>query len=161
MMIMSDYAKKYNIPLYVVKEAAATLPNRNYFEEWQIRNALNTHLWKKMEYYKERIDNIFGCLRRMESKDMIDMPVTELLAGLAEESAELSQAALKLRRALDGTNPTPKSEDEAYENLCEEIADVILYLQQIPYNRVYVRQIQERKEKRWKERLSAKKSNTP
>lgn len=31
----------------------------------------------------------------------------ELLAQLAEEGAELAQAALKLRRAYDGTNPTP------------------------------------------------------
>lgn len=35
------------------------------------------------------------------------IPVCELLAGLAEEAAELTQAALKLRRCYDGTNPTP------------------------------------------------------
>lgn len=34
---------------------------------------------------------------------------TEILAQLAEEASELAQAALKLRRAMDGTNPTPKS----------------------------------------------------
>lgn len=37
------------------------------------------------------------------------LPKTEILAQLAEEASELAQAALKLRRALDGTNPTPKS----------------------------------------------------
>lgn len=52
----------------------------------------------------------------------------ELLAGLAEEAAELAQAALKYRRAIDGTNPTPKSEAEALAALYEEIADVTLYL---------------------------------
>ena len=48
----------------------------------------------------------------------------EILAGLAEECAELGQAALKLRRVLDGKNPTPKTLEEAKENLLEEIADV-------------------------------------
>ena len=48
----------------------------------------------------------------------------ELLAQLAEECAELSQAALKLRRALTGINPTPVAADEARRNLGEEAADV-------------------------------------
>ena len=48
----------------------------------------------------------------------------EILAGLAEECAELGQAALKLRRVLDGKNPTPKTLEEVKENLLEEIADV-------------------------------------
>lgn len=30
----------------------------------------------------------------------------EIIAQLEEEASELAQAALKLRRALDGTNPT-------------------------------------------------------
>lgn len=50
----------------------------------------------------------------------------EVLAQLAEEAAELAQAALKLRRALDGKNPTPKTEDECRWNLEEEYNDVIL-----------------------------------
>lgn len=48
----------------------------------------------------------------------------EILCQLAEEAAELSQAALKLRRALTQVNPTPKTPEEAEENLREEIADV-------------------------------------
>lgn len=44
------------------------------------------------------------------SKKVSDiLPKTEILAQLAEKASELAQAALKLRRALDGTNPTPKS----------------------------------------------------
>lgn len=54
------------------------------------------------------------------------VPTREQLAQLAEEAAELAQAALKLRRALDGTNPTPVSIDTALDNLKEEIADVCL-----------------------------------
>lgn len=43
------------------------------------------------------------------SKKVSDiLPKTEILAQLAEEASELAQAALKMRRALDGTNPTPK-----------------------------------------------------
>lgn len=48
----------------------------------------------------------------------------EILCQLAEEAAELAQAALKLRRALTETNPTPVDFDTAYGNLLEEIADV-------------------------------------
>ncbi|MGM9529294.1 MAG: hypothetical protein ACI3XH_04770 [Phascolarctobacterium sp.] len=50
----------------------------------------------------------------------------ELLEGLAEEAAELSQAALKVIRAekLNG-NPTPLKAFDARENLAEEISDVM------------------------------------
>lgn len=49
----------------------------------------------------------------------------EVLAQLAEEAAELSQAALKCRRALDGRNPTPKTESCCWDDLVEEYTDVI------------------------------------
>lgn len=49
----------------------------------------------------------------------------EVLAQLAEEAAELAQAALKLRRALDGKNPTPNTEEERRSALIEEYTDVI------------------------------------
>lgn len=53
------------------------------------------------------------------------LPETELLAQLAEESAELAQAALKLRRAIDGTNHTPVTTESAWDNLMEEVGDVL------------------------------------
>lgn len=81
------------------------------------------------------------------------MPVTELLAGLAEECSELAQAALKLRRVFDQKNPTPMSEEEAIEHLYEEIADVKLYCSQLDIPARYISEIMERKEKRWEERL--------
>ena len=40
--------------------------------------------------------------------------------------AELAQAALKLRRAMDGKNPTPKTVEECRRDLCEEYLDVII-----------------------------------
>ena len=48
----------------------------------------------------------------------------DILCQLAEEAAELAQAALKLHRVITGTNPTPISYDKAYDSLIEEIADV-------------------------------------
>lgn len=68
--------------------------------------------------------NLFTIAETIRTK----VPREELLAGLAEEAAELAQAALKYRRALDGTNPTPVTTQEAQEALYEEIADVVLYL---------------------------------
>lgn len=41
------------------------------------------------------------------------LPEEELLAQLAEECSEAAKAALKLRRARDGVNPTPVSEEKA------------------------------------------------
>lgn len=59
------------------------------------------------------------------------LPQEELLAQLAEEAAELGHAALKLRRALDGKNPTPVSIPDAEDNLLEEVADVLLCLRML------------------------------
>ena len=56
-------------------------------------------------------------------KDRLGEP--EALAQLAEECAELAQAALKLRRAREGKNPTPNTEEERRRALIEEYTDVI------------------------------------
>ncbi len=59
------------------------------------------------------------------SKKVSDiLPKTEILAQLAEKASKLAQVALELRRALDGTNPTPKSVAECEANLMEEFADI-------------------------------------
>lgn len=47
-----------------------------------------------------------------------------MLEQLAEEAAELSQAALKLARVLRGENPTPVTRKEANKKLMEEYTDV-------------------------------------
>lgn len=49
---------------------------------------------------------------------------SEQLAQLAEECAELGQAALKLRRAWGSGNPTPVTVEAAIGNLREEAVDV-------------------------------------
>ena len=92
-------------------------------------------------------------------QNMTGLPVIELLAGLAEESAELAQAALKLRRAYDQTNPTPVTKEDAYDDLLEEIADVHLYLDQLSLNWVAIDDIMEFKGMRWRERLKGAGSN--
>lgn len=81
------------------------------------------------------------------------IPVTELLAGLAEEATELAQAALKLRRCYDGTNPTPADPDIQYECFLEEIGDVELYLDQMSINRQVIADYKAAKLERWKKRL--------
>lgn len=83
-----------------------------------------------------------------------EIPVTELLAGLAEEASELAQAALKLRRVFDKTNPTPAKEEEAIEHLWEEIADVKLYVSMLDVNPREISRIMCEKQKRWESRLA-------
>lgn len=81
------------------------------------------------------------------------LPFDELLAGLAEECGELTQAALKLRRVFDQTNPTPVREEDAIENLYEEVADVLLYIDEMKLCREEIGRIMEWKRKRWERRL--------
>ena len=64
-------------------------------------------------------------IRKTVSKD-------DLLCQLAEECLELAQAALKLRRAITQTNPTPVTYNQALEDLMEEAADVVLCLRVLP-----------------------------
>ena len=62
---------------------------------------------KKIEYIRENVSE------------------RELLEQLAEESAELTQAALKLIRAKGlSNNPTPKEAEQLQRELLEEFADV-------------------------------------
>ncbi len=84
----------------------------------------------------------------------------ELLAQLAEEGAELTHAALKLRRAQDGAkNPTPVDRSVAMHALLEEVADVrllieLLHLEQYEED---IREIIDFKLQRWEKRLREKK----
>lgn len=49
-----------------------------------------------------------------------------VLEQMAEEAAELAQAALKLARIYRGENPTPNTEDAAVGLLNEEMSDVMV-----------------------------------
>lgn len=85
------------------------------------------------------------------------IPTEELLAQLAEEASELAQAALKLRRVEDGTNPTPVPKEDAIKNILEEIADVSLVINMLGFNtarhEVICREIMAKKTDRWADRL--------
>jgi len=85
------------------------------------------------------------------------LPLPELLCQLAEEAAELAQAALKLRRCYDGTNPSRVPLEDAMKQLQEEVADVLLSLQALgmdtgAHMTIY-REIKDRKTKRWAKSL--------
>lgn len=77
----------------------------------------------------------------------------ELLAGMAEEASELSQAALKLRRTIDKSNPTPVSTSDASHKLNEEFADVILCAAALGLDREEVERFIREKAARWSMRL--------
>ena len=48
----------------------------------------------------------------------------DILCQISEEADELAKAALKLRRAIAGTNPTPVTVEEALDSFFEEYGDV-------------------------------------
>ncbi len=78
----------------------------------------------------------------------------EVLTAIAEESAELAQAALKLRRAMTGISPTPITAQEATEMMFEEIADVCCCLDELPWiDWSKIDEITETKRRRWMGRL--------
>ena len=91
----------------------------------------------------------------LDEKIKQHLPQDELLAQLVEECAELSQAALKLRRALTGINPTPVTADEARKNLVEEAADVynVLGLLLDAADNAEIYSIIRRKKEKWLNRL--------
>ena len=83
----------------------------------------------------------------------------EILAQLAEESAELTQAALKHRRTFtEGASPTPKTEDETLDNLIEEFADVLICAEAINHQETKLfekpfRDVYKYKLRRWYDRI--------
>ena len=110
----------------------------------------------EVEAERERTDP--GTLDYQKFPKVLDhLGFPEALAQLAEEAAELSQAALKCRRAIDGRNPTPKTESRCWDDLVEEYTDVIhcaRVLGLIPSEA----QIKE-KHARWRRRLGLEEDN--
>lgn len=93
---------------------------------------------------------------KQEEKYIFDcLGEEELLCQLAEEAGELTQAALKYRRTITEKNPTPKTSTEAFDNLLEELADVLLVskilLIEETKERIY--EIMNKKLGRWTSRL--------
>lgn len=84
-----------------------------------------------------------------------NLPQGELLAQLAEESAELTHAALKLRRVIEARNYTPVDLPLAMQNIIEEIADVWLLIQMLELDKYHeeIRAMMAYKITRWEKRL--------
>ena len=82
--------------------------------------------------------------------------VPALLEQTAEECAELTQAALKMARALRGENPTPVTHSQAAEHLLEELGDVRLCLKLlgIATGGASTSTQEQQKLQRWLERLN-------
>lgn len=93
------------------------------------------------------------------------LPPGELFAQLAEEAGELAHVALKLRRIYEGKNPTPMDLGDAFDNLEEEIADVLVCLEVLGYTLESIpkyRAMMDAKQDRWQTRLEkAKTSEKP
>ena len=76
-----------------------------------------------------------------------------MLEQMAEESAELAKAALKLARIIRKENPTPVKKEDAIANLYEEYTDVVQCARELDLipdeDQILVKEA--RFKKRWKE----------
>lgn len=85
-----------------------------------------------------------------------------LMEQLAEECSELAQAALKLARKERGENPTPKTLDECFKAIIEEMADVKLCIWVVEASRSFdLRCNCDRKRERWAKRIREARGETP
>lgn len=94
----------------------------------------------------------------MEEKIFAKLGRAAVLEQLAEEAAEVAQAALKMARIIRGENPTPKTPMEARDDLEEELADFrvcveVLDRSDIIFNMEIIDKLSEVKMKRWMDRL--------
>ena len=81
----------------------------------------------------------------------------DLLIQLAEEAAELAQAAAKYYRVTHGANPSPVSLQDARDALVEEIADVNAAAEAVRRKMGItcdeIAEVEDEKIARWKERV--------
>lgn len=104
------------------------------------------------------IDHKGGCKKSTAANLCISSAIgtPAVLEQLAEESAELAQAALKLSRKLRGENPTPKSQEDCLYALLEEMADVKLCMDIFEEKNYYpdeISEIMRKKRQRWESRI--------
>lgn len=78
------------------------------------------------EYWDDRAVVHAAEKEQLASRISSTLPVGDRLCQLAEESAELAQAALKVKRILEGRNPAAADLKDALSNLQEEIGDVLI-----------------------------------
>ena len=85
-----------------------------------------------------------------------DLSIEKKLIQLAEEAAELAQAAIKVIRASDGD--TPVDIKTAWENMLEEIADIEVCVDVLVdiEDSMRILKIYQEKYDRWSERLNGR-----
>ena len=83
------------------------------------------------------------------------MSIAARLEQLAEESTELTHAALKMARIIRNESPTNVTMKEAEDNLCEEIGDVLCCLDAVNMDSTKVAKMAKEKAGRWSARLKA------
>lgn len=88
-----------------------------------------------------------------------------VLCQIAEEAAELAQAALKLRRVLAQDSPTPTTEEDARGSVLEEMADTLVAFRAWEHINGFgaslvVDGIAHVKKRRWADRLKAAENKT-
>lgn len=79
-----------------------------------------------------------------------------LMNQMAEECCELAQAALKYRRTLENVNPSPIGEKTAWVRFLEEVADVMVCINELPIEEADAKSVVREmvmKKARWKNRL--------
>lgn len=97
---------------------------------------------------KDFLENIERIQSKLCHRDLYEM--------LAEEAAELSQAALKVIRAegMSGS-VTPITAEEAHANLNEEVVDVLVVLAALNVE-IFNAKLADAKAQRWADRLEEK-----
>lgn len=78
------------------------------------------------EYWDDRAVVRDAEKERLAYRIASTLPVGDRLCQLAEECAELAQAALKTKRVLEGRNPASTNIQDALSNLQEEVGDVLI-----------------------------------
>lgn len=91
------------------------------------------------------------------NKIVSTLALDDLLIQLAEEAAELAQAAAKYYRVAHGANPSPVSLQDARDALVEEIADVNVAAEAVRRKMGItcdeIAEVEDAKIERWRRRL--------
>lgn len=94
-------------------------------------------------------------MKKLDIYQYIGKPA--LLEQLGEEACELGQASLKMARYIRGENPTPKTAFDVTKDLIEEVADVLVCIEELRaadlINDEVINTMKEIKRTRWYERL--------
>lgn len=107
---------------------------------------------KKNDLHRKNMESILQTLK-----------YDELLCQMAEETAELCQAAMKYRRKMGDINPTTLPWKKVIDNLLEEIADVILLSELLLWDNFTawqrIEEIKKFKANRWVGRLKGEEAH--